>query len=313
MLRKKISLIGAGNVGGTLALYLSQEELGDIILVDVAKGIPQGKSLDILHSAPLFNSDVKIIGTEDFAFTENSDIYIVSAGSPRKPGMSREDLLKVNASVIKTIGENIKKYSPNAFVIVITNPLDAMVQLMKVVTNFPKNRVIGMAGILDSVRFKAFLSQELNISVEDIQTIVLGGHGDNMVPLPRFCTIAGVPISYFISEDKLRSIMERVKKAGGEIVSLLKTGSAFYSPAASAKVMVGSIFKDKKRILPCSAYLEGEYGIKGYYMGVPVVLGAKGVEKIIELELTEEENNMFNKSYQSCQANIEALKALGFL
>lgn len=313
MARRKISLIGVGNVGGTLALYLTQEELGDIILVDVAEGIPQGKSLDILHSAPLFNSDVKVIGTNDFAFTENSDIYIVSAGWPRKTGMSRDELLKINASVIRTVGENIKKYSPQAFVIVVTNPLDAMTQLMKVVTNFPPRRVIGMGGVLDSVRFKAFLAQELNVSVEDIQSIVLGAHGENMVPLPRFSTVAGIPVSYFISEEKLNFIVEKVKRAGGEIVSLLKKASAFYSPAASAKVMIESILKDKKRVLPCSVYLEGEYGINGYYMGVPVVLGGEGVEKIIELELTEEEKSMFKKSYQSCKANIEGLKALGFI
>jgi malate dehydrogenase len=313
MARKKISLIGAGNVGGTLALYLTQKELGDIILLDVADGIPQGKSLDILHCKSLFGTDVKISGTQDFSLTEQSDIYVVSAGSPRKPGMSRDDLLKINAGVIKDVGEKIKKYSPRAFVIVITNPLDAMTQLMKITTGFPKNRIMGMAGVLDSCRFKAFLAEELNVSIEDIHTMVLGGHGDNMVPLTRYCTVSGIPVSHFISQDKLKAIAERVKKAGGEIVGYLKTGSAFSSPAASACQMVEAIIKDKKRVLSCSAYLEGEYEIEGYYMGVPVILGADGVEDIIELDLTGEEKALLNKSYESCCANIETLRKLGFL
>lgn len=312
MMRRKISLIGAGNVGGTLAIYLAQREIGDIVLLDVAEGIPQGKCLDILQAMPVFGKDIKLVGTQDYAFTKDSDIYIVSAGSPRKPGMSRDDLLKINAEVIKNVGEKIRQYSPNAFVMVITNPLDAMTQLMKEVTGFPKNRVFGMAGVLDSARFRAFLAQEIGVSIEDIHTLVLGGHGDSMVPLSRYCTVSGVPISYFISEDKLQAIMDRVRRAGGEIVRYLKTGSAFYSPAASALVMIEAIFKDKRRLLCCSAYLEGEYGVDGYYMGVPVILGKNGVEKIVELELNEEESENFQKSIEACKSNIETLRKISY-
>lgn len=313
MARRKISLIGAGNVGGTLAIYLAQKELGDIVLLDVREGIPQGKSLDILHSTSIFNVDTKVIGTQDYSLTSNSNIYIVSAGLPRKPGMSRDDLLKTNAQIIKEVGRNIRKYSPDAFVVVITNPLDAMVQCMKAVTGFPKNKVVGMAGVLDSARLRAFLAQELGISTENIQAIVMGGHGDTMIPLARYCTASGIPISCFLSQDRIKSIVERVKKAGGEIVNHLKTGSAFSSPAASACEMVESIFKDKKRVLTASSYLEGEYGITGYYMGVPVILGEGGVEKVIQLELNEEEKEYLSKSFQACKANIEKLSALGYL
>lgn len=312
-MRKKISLIGAGNVGGELASLIVSRELGDVVLVDIAEGLPQGKSLDIMHSKPLVGSDAKIYGSSQFSDTEGSFLYIVSAGSARKPGMSRDDLLKINAGVISQIADNIKKYSPQSFVIVITNPLDAMAYLMYKKLKFPKNKVIGMAGVLDSARFRAFLSEELNISVCDISATVLGGHGDSMVPLLDYCTVAGVPITQFMEKEKLEKIAQRVRKAGGEIVSYLKTGSAFVSPAYSAYEMVEAILKDKKRVLPCCAYLEGEYGVKDLYVGVMAVLGKDGVEKIIEPDLSPQEKTSFLESVATCKKNIEKLKELNFL
>jgi malate dehydrogenase len=296
MARKKISLIGAGMIGGTLAHLAALKELGDIVLVDIVEGVPQGKTLDLLASRPIDGYDIGFTGVNDYEATRNSDVVIVTAGLPRKPGMSRDDLVNTNAGIVKGIGEKIRDLSPNAFIIVITNPLDAMVYVMKKVTGFPKNRVVGMAGVLDTARFRSFAAQEMGISVEDVTAMVLGGHGDDMVPIVRYCTVVGVPLTKFLSKEKIDAIVKRTQMAGGEIVGLLKT-SAWISPAAAAIEMAECYLKDKKRVLPCAAYLEGEYGIHGYYIGVPVVLGAGGVEKVIELELTDEERGALMASF----------------
>jgi malate dehydrogenase len=307
MPRPKISLIGAGQIGGTLAHHAALKELGDIVLVDVVEGVPQGKSLDHLAARPVDGYDVNFMGANDYEATRNSDVIIVTAGLPRKPGMSRDDLVSVNTGIMKGIAEKVRDYSPNAFVIVITNPLDAMVYVMKKVTGFPKNRVVGMAGVLDSSRFRTFVAMELGISVEDVTAMVLGGNGDDMVPLVRYCTVAGVPVSQFLSREKIDAIVKRTQMAGGEVVNLLKT-SAWVSPAAAAIEMAESHLKDKKRILPCAAYLEGEYGIQGYYLGVPVVIGAGGVEKIIELELNDEERGALQQSFGRVREVVAAVK-----
>jgi malate dehydrogenase len=296
MARKKISLIGAGAIGGTLAHLAAMKELGDIVLVDVVAGVPQGKSLDLMAARPVDGYDVEFTGANDYQATRNSDVVIVTAGLPRKPGMSRDDLVATNTGILKEIAERIRELSPNAFVIVITNPLDAMVYVMKKVTGFPKNRVVGMAGVLDSARFRTFVAMELGISVEDVTAMVLGGHGDDMVPIVRYCTVAGVPVTKFLSAEKIAAIVKRTQMAGGEVVNLLKT-SAWVSPAAAAIEMAECYLKDKKRVLPCAAYLEGEYGINGYYIGVPVVLGAGGVERVIEIDLTDEERGMLQASF----------------
>ncbi len=306
----KISLIGAGQIGSNLALFLAQKNLGEIVLLDINAEFAQGKALDLMHSFPVWNNNSKIIGTNDYTQTKNSDLYIVTAGIPRKPGMSRDDLLKVNAEIIKNVAENIKKYSPQAFVIVVTNPLDTMAQLMQEVTGFAKNKVIGMAGVLDSARFQAFLALETGIPVNKISTVVLGGHGDTMVPLIKHSKIKGKSISEYVPADKLEKIIARVKNAGGEIVALLKTGSAYYSPAAAAVAMAEAILTGKKLEASCSVYLNGEYGLKGCYMGVPVILGKLGLEKIIELELTADEKDQVQKSFAACRENVNKLKEL---
>lgn len=299
--RRKIALIGAGNIGGTLAHLACLKGLGDVVLFDILEGMPQGKALDIAQSAAVEGFDFKLKGTNDYADIEGADVVIVTAGVPRKPGMSRDDLVSINTSVIKSVGENIRKFAPNAFVIVITNPLDAMVWVMREVTGFPHNKVVGMAGVLDSSRFARFLADELNISIQDVKTFVLGGHGDTMVPLVHNTTVSGVPLSQavkagWLSQERLNAIVDRTRNGGGEIVALLKQGSAFYAPAASAIQMAEAYLLDRKKMLPCAAYLTGQYGVKDLYVGVPVILGAGGVEKIIEIELTAEEKRMFDES-----------------
>ena len=307
-MRPKIALIGAGQIGGVLAQLAAQRELGDIVLFDVVEGVPQGKALDILESGPVDGFDVSLKGTNSYEDIKGAHVVIVTAGFPRKPGMSRDDLLAISAEVMKQVATNVKKHCEGAFVIVISNPLDAMVYTMKKITGFPKNKVIGMAGVLDSSRFRTFVAMELGVSMEDVTALVLGGHGDDMVPLPRFCTVNGIPITDLLSAEKINAIIQRTKMAGGEIVNLLKTGSAFFSPAASALAMAESYLKDKKRVLACAAYLEGEYGVNGYYMGVPVVIGAGGVEKILELKLNAEEKKLFDGSVEHVKKLVAEIK-----
>jgi malate dehydrogenase len=305
--RKKITLIGAGAIGGTLAHLIALKELGDVVLVDIVEGVPQGKALDLAASRAMDGYDVNFTGSNDYEAIRDSDLIIVTAGLPRRPGMSRDDLVDKNTGIMKGIAEKIRDLSPNSFVIVLTNPLDAMVYVMKKVTGFPKNRIVGMAGVLDSARFRAFVSMETGFSVEDITAMVLGGHGDDMVPLVRYCTIAGVPIRQFLSEETINAIVKRTQVAGGEVVNLLKT-SAWVSPAASAIEMAESFLKDKKRILQCAAYLEGEYDIDGYYLGVPCVIGAGGVEKILQLDLNEEEKEAVKASFERVKDVIGSVK-----
>src|SRR5438067_1939241 len=308
MARRKIALIGAGQLGGNLALLAAQKELGDVVLFDVIEGIPQGKALDLMQARAADGYDARITGTNRYDEVAGADVVIVTAGVPRKPGMSREDLLGVNIKIMRDVAGNMKEKCPNAFVIVISNPLDAMVYAMKQITGFPKERVVGMAGVLDSSRFRLFIAEELGVSIEDVHAIVLGGHGDDMVPLTRYCSVAGIPLDKLIAQDRLNAIIDRTRKGGGEIVALLKTGSAFYAPATSAIAMAESYLKDKKRVLPCAALLEGEYGINGYYMGVPVVIGASGVEKILKIDLTAEEKAMVDKSFQSVRKTVDEIK-----
>ena len=315
MPRKKISLIGAGNIGGTLAHLIGLKELADVFIVDIAQGIPQGKSLDISQSAPVEGFDAKIKGSTNFSGIKKSDVIIVTAGSPRKPGMTRDDLIEINLKVMKSVGVAIKKYSPKAFVICITNPLDAMVWALREFSGLPYTKVVGMAGVLDSARFRYFLADEMNVSVEDVSAFVLGGHGDTMVPLVRFSNVAGVPIPdlikmKMISKDKVEKIVARTRSGGGEIVSLLKSGSAYYAPASSALAMAESYIKDKKRILPCAAYLKGEYGVKDLYVGVPVIIGSKGVEKVLEIKLDSVEKKMFKKSTVAVKKLVEVVKKI---
>ncbi|MCE9626256.1 MAG: malate dehydrogenase [Deltaproteobacteria bacterium] len=308
MARKKIALIGAGNIGGELAQRAMEKELGDVVLLDVMEGVPQGKALDLMEARPVDGSDCNVMGTQDYKDIEGSDLIIVTAGLARKPGMSRDDLLAKNLDIIKNVAENIKKYAPQAFVIVVSNPLDAMVYAMQKVTGFPHNRVIGMAGVLDSARFRAFVAMELGVSVRDVTALVLGGHGDDMVPIIRLCTINGIPITDLISKEKIDAIVKRTQMAGGEIVALLKTGSAYFSPAASAIEMAESYLKDKRRVLACAAFLNGEYGIKGYYMGVPVVIGANGAEKVIEAKLNDEEKRALLGSFEHVKTLVDSIK-----
>jgi malate dehydrogenase len=308
MARNKIALVGAGQIGGTLALLAGLKELGDIVLIDVAEGVPEGKSLDIFQASPVEGFDSNLTGGTDYSLIKGADVVIVTAGIPRKPGMSRDDLIGINTGIIKAVGENIKKHAPDAFVIVITNPLDVMVWVMQQVTGFPTHRVVGMAGVLDGSRFRTFLAMEFNVSVEDVYASVLGGHGDSMVPLVRYSSVAGIPLPDLIkmgwtTQERIDQIVQRTRDGGAEIVKLLKTGSAFYAPAASAIAMAESFLKDKKRILPCAAYLNGEYGVKDMYVGVPAVIGAKGIEKIVEIQLNAEEKKMFD-------ASVEAVKGL---
>ena len=307
MARRKISIIGAGNVGAFTAARATAEELGDIVLVDVVEGMPQGKALDLAESAPMLNFDAHIVGSNDYEPTANSDVVVVTAGLPRKPGMSRDDLLAINEEIMKSVIEQVAPRSPNAVLVIVSNPLDAMCMVAKRVSGFPKERVVGMAGVLDTARFRAFISMELDVSVEDISALVLGGHGDTMVPLPRYTTVGGIPIQMLLSPERVAAIVERTRQAGGEIVSLLKTGSAFFSPAAATIAMVKAILKDKKRILPCCAYLDGEYGYHDIYFGVPVKLGTNGVEQIIELELNEEQRGRLDKSAASVKEMLDKL------
>lgn len=300
-MRKKITVVGGGHVGESTALGIASAELADVVLIDIIEGMPQGKGLDMLESCPVIGSDSRITGTNDYKDTADSDIVVITAGLPRKPGMSRDDLLNKNYGIVKEVTENIVKHSPNSMLIIVSNPLDAMVQTAYKVSGFPKERVMGMAGILDSARMRAFIAMELEVSVENITCCVLGGHGDTMVPLARYSTVAGIPVPELIPADKLEAIITRTRKGGGEIVALLKTGSAYYAPSAAAVEMCEAILKDKKKILPCAAYLEGEYGINGLYVGVPVKLGAGGIEQIIELNLTNEERAALQKSADSVQ------------
>jgi malate dehydrogenase len=308
MKRAKIGLIGAGNIGGVLAEQIAYRELGDVVLFDVVEGLPQGKALDIAEGAPLFGADARIEGTNGYEGIVGADLVIITAGLARKPGMSRDDLLKTNLEIMKQVAAGVRTHAPKAHVIVVSNPLDAMVYTFKQISGFPKNRVVGMAGVLDSARFRAFVAWELGISVEDVTALVLGGHGDTMVPLPRYCTVAGIPITKLLSKDRIAAIVERTKNAGGEVVALLKTGSAFVSPAASAIEMAESILRDKKRVLPCACLLEGEYGVSGLYVGVPCVLGAGGVERVIEIELDADERKLFDASVEHVRKLVAEIK-----
>ena len=298
MARPKIGLIGAGNIGGVLAEQIAYRELGDVVLFDVVEGMPQGKALDIAEGAPLYGADAKVAGANSYEAIAGADLVIVTAGLARKPGMSRDDLLKTNLAIMKQVAEGVKTHAPQATVIVVSNPLDAMVYTFKKISGFPKQRVVGMAGVLDSARLRAFVAWELGVSVQDVTALVLGGHGDTMVPLVRYCTVAGIPITKLLAQEKIDAIVERTKNAGGEVVGLLKTGSAFVSPAASVIEMAESILKDKKRVLACACLCEGEYGVDGLYLGVPCVLGAGGVERILELELDAGERKLFDASVE---------------
>jgi len=306
-MRNKITIVGAGNVGATAAHWAAERELGDIVLLDIVEGIPQGKALDLMEARPVEDFDVTITGTNNYEDTKDSDVVIITAGLPRKPGMSREDLVQKNREIVEAVTRQIVAYSPQCFIVMVSNPLDTMAYLAYKVSGFSRNRVMGMAGVLDSARFKTFIAMELNISVEEVQAFVLGGHGDEMVPLIRYSTVAGIPISQLIAEDRIQAIVERTRKAGGEIVNLLKTGSAFYSPAASAIQMAEAILKDKRRILPCAVYLQGEYGLHDLFFGVPVILGAGGAEKIIEASLTAEEKAAVEKSAREVKESITKL------
>ncbi len=315
MARAKIALIGSGMIGGTLAHIAAREELGDVVLFDITEGVPQGKALDIAEASAVFGKDVALKGANDYADIAGADVCIVTAGVPRKPGMSRDDLLGINLKVMKAVGEGIKQYAPNAFVICITNPLDAMVWALQKFSGLPTSKVIGMAGVLDSARFAYFLAEKTGISVEDIHAWTLGGHGDDMVPMVRHSTVGGLPLpdavkAGFLSQDELDAIVKRTRGGGGEIVALLKTGSAFYAPAESAIAMATSYLKDKKRVLPCAAYLTGQYGLNDLYVGVPVLIGKDGAEKVIEFTTNDEEKAMFAKSVESVQGLIEACKAI---
>lgn len=304
----KVSVIGAGNVGASTADRISNRQLAEkVVLVDILEGIPQGKALDMWESNPVGLSDTKVVGTNDYQPTENSDVIVITAGLPRKPGMSRDDLLAKNSDILRTVIENVVAKSPQSILVVVSNPLDVIAYVALKVSGFEKHRVIGMAGILDTARFRLFISQELNVSVNDISAILLGGHGDTMVPLLRYSTVAGIPISEFLSKEKIDELVERTRKGGAEIVNYLKTGSAYYAPAAGAVEMVDAIINNKNRVLPCSAYLQGEYGIDDAYCGVPVKLNKNGLEKILELNLTEEELNDLRKSADSVKQNIRKL------
>jgi malate dehydrogenase len=308
MERKKISIIGAGFVGATAAHWAAEKELGDVVLVDIIEGIPQGKALDLFEASPIEGFDAKVTGSNGYDETKGSDVVIITSGVPRKPGMSREDLLETNKKIIESVVSQVVAKSPGAILITVTNPLDTMTYLALKRSGLPKEKVIGMAGILDTARFKAFIAMELGVSVEDIQALLLGGHGDEMVPLPRYTTVSGIPLSQLLSKEKIDRLVDRTRKGGGEIVNLLKTGSAFYAPSAAAIQMTEAILKDKKRILPCCVYLDGEYGLKDLCFGVPIKLGARGIESIIELELTEDEKKLVAKSAESVKKSITDLK-----
>ena len=317
MARKKIALIGAGMIGGTLAHIAAREELGDVVLMDLNEGTAKGKALDLCEASPVFGKDSHLTGgsVEDYSAIEGADVCIVTAGVPRKPGMSRDDLLEINLKVMKSVGEGIKKFAPNAFVICITNPLDAMVWALREFSGLPHNKVVGMAGVLDAARFRWFLAEEFNVSVEDVTAFVMGGHGDTMVPLTRYSTVAGIPVPDMVkmgwsSDDKIDAIVDRTRKGGGEIVGLLGNGSAFYAPAESAIAMAKSYLNDKKRVLPCAAHLTGQFGVDNLYVGVPVQIGADGVEKVVEITLNKDEQEMFDHSVDSVKGLVEACKKI---
>ncbi|MEK6692847.1 MAG: malate dehydrogenase [Nitrospirota bacterium] len=309
-MNKKITIAGAGNVGASIAQMILSKGIGDVVLLDIAEGIPQGKALDLRQSIPLYGHDCKITGTNSYKETADSDIVIITAGLARKPGMSRDDLLKANAEIVKSVTREVVRQSTKSIIIIVTNPLDLMTYIASEISGFPKNKVLGMGGVLDSARFISFIAEELNVSIGKINTMVIGNHGDMMVPLPRYTTVSGTPVTELLPGEKIERLVERTRKAGTEIVGLLKTGSAFYAPAAATVAMADAILNNKKKTLPCSAYLDGEYGVKGIYAGVPVVLGTGGVEKIIELELTEEEKNSFHKSIEAVREGMKLLKGL---
>ena len=308
-MRNKVTVVGAGNVGANCALRIADKELADVVLVDVVEGVPQGKSLDLLQSGPVQGYDVTVTGSNDYEPTANSDIVILTAGFPRKPGMSRDDLLLANYDVVSGATEQAAKYSPNAILIVVTNPLDAMCQTAHMVSKFSKNRVVGMAGVLDSARFRTFIAQELKVSVENVTAVVMGGHGDTMVPLVRLTNVSGIPLTELLDQSAIDRIVDRTRNGGAEIVKYLKTGSAYYAPSAAAVEMAESILKDKKKVLPCAAYLEGEYGIHGLFVGVPVKLGARGIEQIYQVKLAPEEQGMLQKSAAAVQELVDVIRA----
>jgi malate dehydrogenase len=308
-MRKKVTVVGAGNVGANCALRIAEKELADVVLVDVVEGVPQGKGLDLLQSGPVQGYDVTVTGANDYEPTANSDIVVITAGFPRKPGMSRDDLLKANDEIVRNATEQSVKYSPNSILVLVTNPLDAMCWTAHQVSKFSRNRVIGMAGVLDTARFRTFIAQELNVSVENVTAMVLGGHGDTMVPVVRFTNVSGIPLTELLDKAAIDRIVDRTRNGGAEIVKYLKTGSAYYAPSAATVEMVESILRDKKKILPCAAYLEGEYGYQGIFVGVPVKLGAGGIEKIYEIQLTQEERAMLDKSAAAVRELVDVLKA----
>jgi malate dehydrogenase len=307
---KKVTVIGAGNVGATAAQRLAEKELCDVVLVDIAEGLPQGKALDLQEAAPIEKHDAKVEGSNGYEASAGSDIVIITAGIPRKPGMSRDDLLKTNTNIMKSVSAEAARHSPDSILIIVSNPLDAMCHVAMETSGFPRHRVVGMAGVLDSARFRTFISMELNVSVENTHAFVLGGHGDTMVPLPRFSTVAGIPITELLSSERIEALVDRTRKGGGEIVGLLKTGSAFYAPASAAAEMAEAIIKDKKKILPCAAYLEGEYGISGIFMGVPVKLGQKGIEEIIQIQLADSEKTELKSSADAVHQLMEEIRQL---
>ncbi len=307
-MRRKVTVVGSGNVGATVAHRLADRQLADVVMIDILEGVPQGKGLDLFEAGPIEGYDVRVKGTNDYADTANSDLAVMTAGFPRKPGMSRDDLLKANYDVVKATIEKVVKYSPDSILIIVTNPLDAMVQTAYKVSGFSKNRVIGMAGILDTARYRTFIAEALNVSVQNVQGFVLGGHGDAMVPVPRYTTVAGIPVQELMPKEQLEKIITRTRNGGAEIVNLLKAGSAFYAPSAAVVEMIDAIFNDRKKILPCAAYLEGEYGIRGLFVGVPVKLGARGVEQVIEIKLTPEEHAALQKSADAVKELVDIIK-----
>ena len=311
-MRKKVTVVGSGNVGATVAMRVAEKELADVVLIDILEGVPAGKALDLAESAPIECHDSEIIGvTNDYSYARDSDIVVITAGIPRKPGMSRDDLLSTNAGIMKSVVTELATVAPETILIIVSNPLDAMCHVAFETSGFDKKRVIGMAGVLDSARFRTFIARELNVSVENTHAFVLGAHGDTMVPLPRYSNVAGIPLTELLSRERIEALVERTRKGGGEIVSLLKTGSAYYAPASAATEMAEAILKDKKKILPCVTYLEGEYGIQNLFIGVPVKLGATGVEEIIEITLTDKERDALQKSAQAVQDLVDDLKTLG--
>ena len=306
-MRKKVTIVGAGNVGATAAHWLVAKELADVVLVDIVEGVPQGKALDLLEALPVEGSDVAVTGSNDYEPSAGSDIVVITAGFPRKPGMSRDDLVRANADIVGAATEQVVKRSPNCILIVVTNPLDAMCEVARRVSTFPRERILGMAGVLDSARFSAFIAMELGVSVDNINTFVLGGHGDQMVPLPRYSTVSGIPITELLDKATIDRLVDRTAKGGGEIVNLLKAGSAYYAPGRAITEMVDAILKNKHKILPCAAYLQGEYGIKNLFIGVPCQLGSRGLEKIIEVKLTAEEKALLHKSAEAVEALVKVL------